>query len=130
MSAISGYYFENDGGNMDIWGNYYTKEQTEHIFLKKEEAEKYYAKKIELENFAKKEEIHNLKEEILKLKLELASYVKKSEFPSVLQAHAGNIMAYIEPHTNHRYCTNQLFHKIKHDLNVKLKKWIPKWQNV
>lgn len=80
--------------------------------------------------YVRKEEIHALKEEILKLRIELNGFVKKSEVPTVLKAHTGHIMAYIEPHTNHRYCTNQLFNKIKHDLNVKLKRWIPGWQNV
>lgn len=90
-----------------------------------------YALKKDLPtDYLKKDEIESLKKEILDLKAQLNGFVKKTEVPTILYQNAGNIMTYIEPHTNHRYCTNQLFHKIKNDLNVKLKRWIPGWKNV
>lgn len=103
-----------------------------------------YVKREELDNYAKRHEIpdhriYALKEDISRDYIKksdlpkipnMNDYIKKSELEAVVIQNINMIMRHLEPHTNYRYCTNELFNRIKHDLNVKLKKWIPGWKNV
>lgn len=103
-----------------------------------------YVKRQELDNYAKKHEIpdhriYALKEDISRDYIKksdlpkipnMNDYIKKSELEAVVIQNINMIMRHLEPHTNHRYCTNELFNKIRHDLNHKLKKLDHRWRNV
>lgn len=62
--------------------------------------------------------------------INMNDYIKKSEINTIITQNVGYILNALLPHLNHRYCTNELFNKIRRDLNVKLKKLDHRWRDV
>lgn len=92
--------------------------------------------KVTTRNLAKKSEIPKIPDHsIYALKKDIPTinmneYIKKSEINTIFAQNVGHILNALLPHLNNRYLTNELFNRIRHDLNHKLKKLDHRWRDV